>query len=60
VDGIAPVPWEGALIDIAAALQDTTVDVVIGGYTQRITNLMVGRILFWKATTPACPIRLPR
>ena len=45
VDGIAAVPWEGPLIDIATALQDTTVDVIIGGYTERITNLMVGRIL---------------
>jgi 2',3'-cyclic-nucleotide 2'-phosphodiesterase (5'-nucleotidase family) len=44
-DGISPVEWEGPLIDIAAALEDTTVDVIIGGYTHRITNVMVGDIL---------------
>jgi 2',3'-cyclic-nucleotide 2'-phosphodiesterase (5'-nucleotidase family)/predicted AlkP superfamily phosphohydrolase/phosphomutase len=45
VDGIPPLDWEGPLIDIAAVLGDTTIDVIIGGYTHRITNVMVGDIL---------------
>lgn len=40
-----PVPWAGPLIPIAEALQDTTVDVITGGHTHRVTNTMVGRIL---------------
>jgi 2',3'-cyclic-nucleotide 2'-phosphodiesterase (5'-nucleotidase family) len=39
------VPWEGPIIGIAQALQDTTVDVILAGHTHRVSNLMVGRIL---------------
>ncbi|HEX5810048.1 MAG TPA: 5'-nucleotidase C-terminal domain-containing protein, partial [Anaerolineales bacterium] len=38
-------PWEGPIVTIAEALQDTTVDVILAGHTHRISNLMVGRIL---------------
>lgn len=41
----SPVPWEGPIMDIAQAIQDTTVDVILAGHTHRISNLMVGRIL---------------
>jgi 2',3'-cyclic-nucleotide 2'-phosphodiesterase (5'-nucleotidase family) len=39
------VPWEGPIVTIAEALQDTTVDVILAGHTHRISNMMVGRIL---------------
>src|SRR4029453_1048074 len=39
------VPWEGPILPIADALQDTTVDAIIAGHTQRISNLMRGNIL---------------
>ncbi len=45
VDGTAPVPWDGPIIKITQALQDTTIDAVIAGHTHRVSNLMVGRIL---------------
>jgi 2',3'-cyclic-nucleotide 2'-phosphodiesterase (5'-nucleotidase family) len=45
VDGIAAVPWDGPIVEIAKALQDTTVDAVLAGHTHRISNLMVGDIL---------------
>ncbi len=45
VDGKSPVPWEGPIIGITQALQDTTVDAVIAGHTHRVSNLMVGKIL---------------
>jgi 2',3'-cyclic-nucleotide 2'-phosphodiesterase (5'-nucleotidase family) len=41
----AAIPWEGPLISYAAGLQDTTIDVISGGHTHRVTNTMVGRIL---------------
>jgi 2',3'-cyclic-nucleotide 2'-phosphodiesterase (5'-nucleotidase family)/predicted AlkP superfamily phosphohydrolase/phosphomutase len=37
--------WQGPILDIADALQDTTVDAMIVGHTHRISNLMHGRIL---------------
>ncbi len=44
--GTAPdVDWDGPIIDIANALQDTSVDVVFAGHTHRSANTMVGRIL---------------
>jgi 2',3'-cyclic-nucleotide 2'-phosphodiesterase (5'-nucleotidase family) len=44
--GNAPgVAWEGPILDIADALQGTTVDAMIVGHTHRISNLMRGRIL---------------
>ncbi len=44
VDGTAPTPWEGPIVSITEALQDTTVDLVLAGHTHRIANFMVGRI----------------
>ena len=41
----AGVPWEGPILGIADALQDTTVDAMIVGHTHRISNLMRGSIL---------------
>jgi 2',3'-cyclic-nucleotide 2'-phosphodiesterase (5'-nucleotidase family)/predicted AlkP superfamily phosphohydrolase/phosphomutase len=44
--GNAPgVPWAGPILDIADAIQGTTVDAMIVGHTHRISNLMRGRIL---------------
>ncbi len=37
--------WQGPILDIADALQDTTVDAMIVGHTHRISNLMRGNIL---------------
>jgi len=39
------VPWEGPIIPIAQALDDTTVDAIVAGHTHRVSNLMVGDIL---------------
>jgi 2',3'-cyclic-nucleotide 2'-phosphodiesterase (5'-nucleotidase family) len=36
--------WEGPIVGITQALQDTTVDLVIAGHTHRIANTMVGRV----------------
>jgi len=45
VDGIAAVPWEGPIVTIVNAIQNTSVDLVLAGHTHRISNMMVGRIL---------------
>ncbi len=45
VDGVSPVPWDGPIMAIAQAIQDTTVDVVMAGHTHRVSNLMAGHIL---------------
>ncbi len=45
VDGNAPVPWAGPIMDIVNGIQDTTVDVVLAGHTHRLPNLVVGKIL---------------
>jgi 2',3'-cyclic-nucleotide 2'-phosphodiesterase (5'-nucleotidase family)/predicted AlkP superfamily pyrophosphatase or phosphodiesterase len=37
--------WSGPILDIADALQGTTVDAMIVGHTHRISNLMRGHIL---------------
>lgn len=37
--------WQGPILDIADALQDTTIDAMFVGHTHRISNLMRGRIL---------------
>jgi 2',3'-cyclic-nucleotide 2'-phosphodiesterase (5'-nucleotidase family) len=37
--------WQGPILDIADALQGTTVDAMIVGHTHRISNLMRGHIL---------------
>jgi 2',3'-cyclic-nucleotide 2'-phosphodiesterase (5'-nucleotidase family) len=44
VDGIAPTPWAGPIIDIVNQLQDTTIDLVLAGHTHRIANTVVGHI----------------
>jgi 2',3'-cyclic-nucleotide 2'-phosphodiesterase (5'-nucleotidase family) len=38
-------PWVGPILDIADALQNTTVDAIVAGHTHRISNLMRGDIL---------------
>ncbi len=45
VDGVPGAPWQGPIITIAQALQDTSVDVILAGHTHRVSNLMVGHIL---------------
>jgi 2',3'-cyclic-nucleotide 2'-phosphodiesterase (5'-nucleotidase family) len=45
IGNAAGVPWQGPVLDIADALQGTTVDAIIVGHTHRISNLMRGRIL---------------
>ncbi len=45
IDGLTAVAWEGPLVDIANELQKTEVDVMLGGHTHRVSNLMVGHIL---------------
>jgi 2',3'-cyclic-nucleotide 2'-phosphodiesterase (5'-nucleotidase family) len=37
--------WNGPIVDIANALQDTTVDAIVAGHTHRVSNMMVGDIL---------------
>jgi 2',3'-cyclic-nucleotide 2'-phosphodiesterase (5'-nucleotidase family)/predicted AlkP superfamily phosphohydrolase/phosphomutase len=39
------VPWDGPIVPIADALQDTTVDAIVAGHTHRVSNVMVGDIL---------------
>ena len=41
----AATPWNGPIVEIANALQDTTVDAIVAGHTHRVSNLMVGDIL---------------
>ena len=45
VGNAAGVPWDGPILGIADALQDTTVDAMIVGHTHRVSNLMRGDIL---------------
>ncbi len=44
VDGAPAADWEGPIVDIVAAIQDTSVDAVFAGHTHRISNMRVGRI----------------
>jgi 2',3'-cyclic-nucleotide 2'-phosphodiesterase (5'-nucleotidase family) len=44
IDGRPAQPWEGPIIPIVQALQDTTIDLVVAGHTHRAANTMVGRI----------------
>ena len=44
VDGRPAEPWEGPIMGITQAIQDTTVDLVIAGHTHRAANTVVGRI----------------
>jgi 2',3'-cyclic-nucleotide 2'-phosphodiesterase (5'-nucleotidase family) len=45
VDGTPAIPWDGPIVTIVNAIQDTTVDVVLAGHTHRVSNMMVGNIL---------------
>ncbi|HEX2755298.1 MAG TPA: 5'-nucleotidase C-terminal domain-containing protein, partial [Candidatus Limnocylindrales bacterium] len=45
IGNAAGVTWQGPILAIADALQDTTVDAMIVGHTHRISNLMQGHIL---------------
>jgi 2',3'-cyclic-nucleotide 2'-phosphodiesterase (5'-nucleotidase family) len=45
IGNAAGAAWEGPILDIADALQGTTVDAMIVGHTHRISNLMRGHIL---------------
>jgi 2',3'-cyclic-nucleotide 2'-phosphodiesterase (5'-nucleotidase family) len=44
VDGRPAAPWEGPIMGITEAIQDTTVDLVIAGHTHRAANTVVGGI----------------
>ena len=44
VDGVAPTPWQGPIVDIVNQIQDTTVDLVLAGHTHRIANFQIGHI----------------
>ena len=44
VDGRPPTAWQGPIIGIVEALQDTTIDLVIAGHTHRAANTVVGHI----------------
>ncbi len=44
VDGTTPAPWDGPIVTIANAIQDTQVDLILAGHTHRIANFVQGRI----------------
>jgi 2',3'-cyclic-nucleotide 2'-phosphodiesterase (5'-nucleotidase family) len=44
IGNAAGVAWDGPILPIADALQDTTVDMMFVGHTHRISNLVRGRI----------------
>ena len=37
--------WNGPIVDLVDALQDTTLDAVVAGHTHRVSNLMIGHVL---------------
>jgi 2',3'-cyclic-nucleotide 2'-phosphodiesterase (5'-nucleotidase family) len=39
------IAWDGPIIEIVNAIQNTTVDLVLAGHTHRVSNMMVGKIL---------------
>src|SRR6185436_15275100 len=41
IDGRPAEAWDGPIVPIVRALQDTTVDLVVAGHTHRIANTMV-------------------
>ena len=45
IGNAAGAPWQGPILQIADALQDTTVDAMLVGHTHRVSNLMQGHIL---------------
>ena len=48
--------WEGPILDIADALQDTTVDAMVVGHTHRVSNLMRGDILVTEGDQRRCAL----
>ncbi len=44
IDGRPAAEWEGPIMQIVEALQNTTIDFVLAGHTHRIANTVVGRI----------------
>ncbi|MET0762915.1 MAG: 5'-nucleotidase C-terminal domain-containing protein [Thermoleophilaceae bacterium] len=44
INALPAARWEGPIIGIVEALQDTTIDLVIAGHTHRAANTFVGRI----------------
>ena len=44
VDGRPAEDWQGPIVSIVGALQDTTIDLVFAGHTHRIGNFVVGDI----------------
>jgi 2',3'-cyclic-nucleotide 2'-phosphodiesterase (5'-nucleotidase family) len=44
IGSVASIPWEGPIITLAQALQDTTIDLIAGGHTHWVANTMVGKI----------------
>jgi 2',3'-cyclic-nucleotide 2'-phosphodiesterase (5'-nucleotidase family) len=44
IDSNPAVKWDGPIVGIAQAIQDTSVDAIIAGHTHRIANFMVGDI----------------
>jgi 2',3'-cyclic-nucleotide 2'-phosphodiesterase (5'-nucleotidase family) len=44
IDGRPAAEWQGPIIGIVEALQDTTIDLVVAGHTHRIANTVVGDI----------------
>ena len=44
VDGLPAEEWQGPIIGIVEALQNTTIDLVIAGHTHRAANTIVGDI----------------
>jgi 2',3'-cyclic-nucleotide 2'-phosphodiesterase (5'-nucleotidase family) len=41
----AAIAWDGPIIQIVNAIQNTTVDLVLAGHTHRVSNMMVGKIM---------------
>ena len=59
VDGNPAAPWEGPVIGIVEALQDTTVDLVIAGHTHRSPTRSSAASRSSRASTPAAATASP-
>lgn len=44
IANVTGIPWEGPVITLANELQDTTIDLIMGGHTHWQANTMVGKI----------------
>jgi 2',3'-cyclic-nucleotide 2'-phosphodiesterase (5'-nucleotidase family) len=44
VDGLPAAPWQGPIVQIVEALEDTTVDLVVAGHTHRAANTVIAGI----------------